>query len=209
MRKMLTIALPKGRILTEANQLFKRVGLIEEEIIEGRKLVIERPEENLGIILAKPQDVPTYVKYGVTDLGIVGKDILMEANESIYELMDLKIGSCRLSLCGLEGRELPRGEMLRIATKYPDITAKYFLQKGQQVEIIKLNGSVELAPLLGLSDFIIDIVSTGKTLKENGLLELEVIFDNITSRLIANESSYHIKTKVIDAFVNKLEEGVK
>lgn len=205
---MLTIALPKGRILEEASQLFKRAGLIEEEIIEGRKLVIERPEENLGIILAKPQDVPTYVKYGVTDLGIVGKDVLMEANQSIYELMDLRIGGCRLSLCGLEGRKLPRGEMLRIATKYPEITAKYFLQKGQQVEIIKLNGSVELAPLLGLSDFIIDIVSTGKTLKENGLSELEVIFDNISGRLIANESSYNIKTKLIDAFVNKLEEGV-
>lgn len=205
---MLTIALPKGRILEEASELMKKVGLITEDIIEGRKLVIDRPQENLRIILAKPQDVPTYVKYGVTDLGIVGKDVLLEDNKALYELMDLKIGCCRISLCGLKGQNLPRGEMLRIATKYPEVTAKYFLNKGQQVEIIKLNGSVELAPILGLSHFIVDIVSSGKTLRENGLSEIEVISNNISGRLIANEGSYNIKTKLIENFVNQLEKGV-
>lgn len=205
---MLTIALPKGRLLEEASELMKQVGLITEDIIEGRKLVVERAQENLKIILAKPQDVPTYVKYGVTDLGIVGKDVLLEDNKALYELMDLKIGNCRISLCGLEGEEPPRGEMLRIATKYPEVTAKYFLNKGQQVEIIKLNGSVELAPILGLSHFIVDIVSTGKTLRENGLSEIEIISNNISGRLIANEGSYNIKTKLIENFVNQLEKGV-
>ena len=206
---MLTIALPKGRILEEASVLFKKMGLIKEDIVEGRKLVIDRPQESLKIILAKPQDVPTYVKYGVADLGVVGKDVLLETNEILYELMDLKIGLCRLSLCGPEGQKPARGEMLRIATKYPLATANYYRQKGQQVEIIKLNGSVELAPLLGLSHYIVDIVSTGRTLKENGLLELEVVANNISSRLIANQGSYNIKTAIIDDFVSKLEAGVK
>lgn len=204
---MLTIAIPKGRILEEANALMKKSGIIQEDVIEGRKLIIENEREALRFILAKPQDVPTYVKYGVADVGIVGKDVLMEWGESLYELMDLNIGLCRISICGMSGYECSRGEMPRIATKYPKVTADYFREKGQQVEVIKLNGSVELAPMLGLSHYIVDIVSTGRTLLENGLIEKEVISD-ISCRLIVNQATFHLKNIIIEELVNKLEAGV-
>jgi len=204
---MLTIAIPKGRILEEANSLMKKANIIKEDVKEGRKLIESRSQDGIRFILAKPQDVPTYVKYGVAEVGIVGKDVLLEWGERLYELMDLNIGICRLSICGKPNITCDRGEMPRIATKYPKITANYFRNKGQQVEIIKLNGSVELAPILGLSDYIVDIVSTGRTLKENGLVELEQIA-NISCRLIANQATYHLKNKVIEELVSRLEVGV-
>ena len=202
---MLTIALPKGRIMEEAGELLVKAGLISEAVKEGRKLIIERPEDGLNFILAKPTDVPVYVHYGVADIGIVGKDVLLESEENLYELMDLKIALCRLSLCGQEGKNgRIWGQMPKVATKYPRMASSYFQEKGRQVEIIKLNGSVELAPILGLSDFIVDIVSTGQTLKENGLSELEKIAD-ISSRLIANQATYHLKNTEIEDFITKLE----
>ncbi|SMB88077.1 ATP phosphoribosyltransferase catalytic subunit [Desulfonispora thiosulfatigenes DSM 11270] len=204
---MLTLAVSKGRILDETNELLIKAGIIKEPVIEGRKLVIEKPEDNLRFILAKPKDVPTYVQYGVADAGIVGKDVLHEKGKGYYELTDLKIGLCRLSLCGIKDKKNNQGEMIRIATSYPNVTADYFRTKGQQVEIIYLNGSVELAPLLGLSDYIVDIVSTGTTLRENGLEELEKIED-ITCRLIVNQATYHLKNKFIDEIVEKLERGL-
>ncbi|MDK2822364.1 MAG: phosphoribosyltransferase [Clostridia bacterium] len=205
---MLTIAIPKGRILEEANSLMIKSGIINEEVKEGRKLILDDQVDDIRFILAKPQDVPTYVKYGVADVGIVGKDVLLEWGEGLYELMDLKIGLCRISICGKPDKTCDRGEMPRIATKYPKIASTYFREKGQQVEIIKLNGSVELAPLLGLSHYIVDIVSTGRTLKENGLVELEQIA-NISCRLIVNQATYHLKNTVIEELVNKLEDGVR
>lgn len=205
---MLTIAIPKGRVMEEANALLKLSGIIAIDIKESRKLIIERPEENLRFILAKPQDVPTYVKYGVADVGIVGKDVLLEDNEGLYEVMDLGIGSCRLSLCYSPGNSCPRGEVVRVATKYPKATWEFFRRNGEQVEIIKLNGSVELAPLLGLSHFIVDIVSTGRTLKENGLVEVATIA-NITSRLIVNQTTFHLRNSLIDTLTEKLEKAVR
>ena len=204
---MLTIALPKGRILEEANNLMKKAGVIKEDIKEGRKLIIDCSDKNIRFILATPRDVPTYVKYGVCDVGIVGKDVLLEEGEGVYELMDVKIGLCRLSLCGKPIPIFQQGEMVRIATKYPKSTGDYFRAKGQQVEVVKLNGSVELAPILGLSDYIVDIVSTGKTLKENGLVELEEIAQ-ISSRLIANQATYNLKHNLIENLALKLERAL-
>ncbi|MFZ7104801.1 MAG: ATP phosphoribosyltransferase [Peptococcaceae bacterium] len=205
---LITIAIPKGRVLEEANILMKNSGMIKEDVKEGRKLIIEDELNSIRFILAKPQDVPTYVKYGVADVGIVGKDVLLEWGEGLYELMDLHIGLCRLSICGKPGRKNERGELLRIATKYPKITAAHFREKGQQVEVIKLNGSVELAPLLGLSHYIVDIVSTGRTLKENGLVELETIAD-ISCRLIVNQATFHLRNTVIENLINRMEVGVE
>ncbi|NLT94317.1 MAG: ATP phosphoribosyltransferase [Clostridia bacterium] len=205
---MLTIAIPKGRILEEANELLICSGIIKNSVKESRKLVIESPEEKIRFILAKPLDVPIYVRYGVADVGIVGKDVLLEDNEGLYEVMDLGIGACRLSICSRPGTVCQRGELPRVATKYPKTSLRYFWEKGEQVEIIKLNGSVELAPLLGLSHYIVDIVSTGRTLKENGLVELEVI-EEITCRLIVNQATFHLKNTVIEDLIERLEAGVK
>jgi len=144
----------------------------------------------------------------VADVGIVGKDVLLEGGEGLYELMDLGIGACRLSICSSPGKTHQMGELPRVATKYPKATSEYFREKGEQVEIIKLNGSVELAPLLGLSHYIVDIVSTGQTLRENGLVELATISD-ITCRLIVNQTTFHLKNSVIEELVDKLEVGMQ
>lgn len=202
---MLSVAVPKGRVLQEVNQLFLKSGLIKQEIIEDRKLIIEYPEINMKFILSKPMDVPVYVKYGVADIGIAGKDVLLEAEEKILELLDLKIGYCRLSLCGKANSKIDFGKMPKIATKYPKTAGRYFRSKGQQVEIIKLNGSIEIAPVLGLTDFIVDIVSTGTTLRENGLTEIEKI-EEISSRIIANEASFYLRNEEINQFMNSLKK---
>ncbi len=201
---MLSIAVPKGRVLEEVNELLLKSGLIDEEINEDRKLIIEYPEKQMKFILAKPMDVPVYVKYGVADIGVAGKDVLLEVEEKLLELMDLGIGHCRLSLCGRANAEIDFGKMPKIATKYPKTAGRYFRSKGQQVEIIKLNGSIEIAPVLGLTDFIVDIVSTGRTLKENDLFEIEQIED-ISSRIIVNEASFYLKNEEINHFVNSLK----
>jgi len=205
---MLTIAVPKGRILEEANTLLRQSGIIKKEVQETRKLILEDVDDGIRFILAKPQDVPTYVRYGVADVGIVGKDVLLEEGEGFYELMDLGIALCRLSICSKPGKTCQRGELPRVATKYPKVTADYFREKGEQVEIIKLNGSVELAPLLGLSHYIVDIVSSGQTLKENGLVELAVIA-HVSCRLIVNQTTFHLKNSVIEELVSKLEAGAQ
>ena len=201
---MLSIAVPKGRVLEEANALLLKSGLIHEEINEDRKLIIEYPEQQMKFILAKPMDVPVYVKYGVADVGIAGKDVLLEVDEKLLELLDLGIGRCRLSLCGKAHSVIDFGQMPKIATKYPKTSGRHFRSKGQQVEIIKLNGSIEIAPILGLTDFIVDIVSTGRTLKENGLEEIEVIED-ISSRIVVNQASYYLKNEEIHHFIEKLK----
>lgn len=205
----LTIAMPKGRIFQEALELLRKSGFpLPEAFDENRKLVLELPEAGFSFILAKPMDVPTYVAYGVADVGVVGKDVLLEEQKDVYELLDLGIGRCRMAVASLPNYEAKLEVMPRIATKYPNLAANYFREKGQQVEIIKLNGSVELAPILGLADRVVDIVSTGTTLKENGLIERETIMP-ITTRLIANRVSYRLKSELIDLLVSKLEEVVK
>ncbi|WP_028988205.1 ATP phosphoribosyltransferase [Thermicanus aegyptius] len=200
----LRLALPKGRILDDALLLLKEQGYpLPEEIADTRKLLLAVPEAGLELILAKPMDVPTYVEYGVADVGIVGKDVLMEVERDVYELLDLGISPCRLSVAGLPEPAPSAGLMRRVATKYPNVAERYFRDKGEQVEIIHLNGSIELAPILGLADRIVDIVSTGRTLKENGLVELEPIAP-ITSRLIANRSSYRLRGKIFQELIDRL-----
>lgn len=164
----------------------------------------------MEFIMAKPVDVPTYVEYGVADIGVVGKDVMMEETKDVYELLDLGIARCRMSVIGL-----PDWKPVihpRVATKYPNVASQYFREQGQQVEVIKLNGSIELAPLIGLADRIVDMVETGQTLRENGLVEMQAMFQ-VTSRLIANRVSYRLKNAAIQALCDRLsrvipDEGV-
>ncbi|MED0668290.1 ATP phosphoribosyltransferase [Bacillus badius] len=204
---MLTIAMPKGRIFEEAAGLLRKAGYqLPPDLDESRKLIIEVPEEQLRFFLAKPMDVATYVEYGVADLGIAGKDVLLEEERDVYELIDLKISPCYLAVAGLPDTTVDEVAP-KVATKYPNVASSYFRGKGEQVEIIKLNGSIELAPMIGLADRIVDIVSTGRTLKENGLVEYETIVD-ITSRLIVNPASYRLKDKEIGQLVSRLAETI-
>ncbi|HHX74149.1 MAG TPA: ATP phosphoribosyltransferase [Firmicutes bacterium] len=208
----LTIALAKGRILAPALELFTAAGIDTGRIREeSRKLIFALEEEKLRFVLAKPTDIPTYVEYGAADLGVVGKDVLLEAEKELYELLDLRLGPCRLSVaCRAGSRGFTGGY---VATKYPRIAERYFQGQGKQFEVIKLHGSVELAPLLQLADVIVDLVSTGKTLAENNLVESEVIA-HITTRLVANPGSYQVKGERVMTLVERLravleQEGVE
>lgn len=203
MKDKLVIAMPKGRIMEEALEIWMKAGLpLPNDLEDSRKLILSIEEYNMEWILAKPMDVPTYVEYGVADIGIVGKDVLMEANREVYELLDLKISPCRLSVAGPPDVK-PQQGFSKIASKYPHVAEKYFREQGQQVEVIQLHGSVELGPIVHLADRIVDIVSTGRTLKENGLVEMETIAQ-ITTRLIANQVSYRMKNERINALIEQL-----
>ena len=200
------VAMPKGRIFEEAVSLLRKAKYpLPPEFDESRKLIIEVPEANMSFILAKPTDVPTYVEYGVADIGVVGKDVLLEEEREVYELLDLQISYCRLSIAGLPDWRPSLAP--RVATKYPNVASAYFRKHGQQVEVIKLNGSIELAPIVGLADRIVDIVSTGRTLQENGLVELEKMMD-ISTRLIANQVSYRMRHAEIEEMRVRLQEVV-
>ncbi|WP_239616458.1 ATP phosphoribosyltransferase [Cohnella mopanensis] len=199
---VLKVAMPKGRIYKQASKLFRQAGLhIPEDFDDSRKLIIPVPEANMEFIMAKPVDVPTYVEYGVADIGIVGKDVLMEESKDVYELLDLGIAKCRMSVIGLPDWKPTIHP--RVASKYANVASQYFREQGQQVEVIKLNGSIELAPLIGLADRIVDMVETGQTLKENGLVEMETLFQ-VTSRLIANRVSYRLKNVAIQELCDRL-----
>ena len=202
----LTIALAKGRILPPTLDLFEAAGVGCGQLREKtRKLIFTEDEAKLRFILAKPTDIPTYVEYGVADLGVVGKDVLLEQEKELYELLDLKIGPCRLSVAQKKGcGEFTGGY---VATKYPRIAERHFQGQGKQFEVIKLHGSIELAPLLQLSDVIVDLVSTGKTLIENNLVETETI-SYITSRLVANPGSYQVKGARVTDLVQRLAGAV-
>lgn len=202
MSEIIKVAMPKGRIYKKASALFREAGIdIPDDVDETRKLVIPLPEIGMEFILAKPVDVPTYVEYGVADIGIVGKDVLLEEDRDVYELLDLGIARCRMSVIALP--DWQPGIHQRVATKYPNVASRYFREQGQQVEVIKLNGSIELAPLIGLADRIVDMVETGQTLRENGLVETESLFE-ITSRLVANRVSYRMKNAEIQALCDTL-----
>jgi len=208
MKELLTIAMPKGRIFEEAAQLLRDAGYkLPPEFDDSRKLIIDVPEESIRFILAKPMDVVTYVEHGVADLGIAGKDVMLEEERDVYEVLDLKISECHLAVAGIPGAKIS-DVAPKVATKYPKVASSYFREQGEQVEIIKLNGSIELAPLIGLAERIVDIVSTGRTLKENGLAELEHIVD-ITSRLVVNPVSYRLKDKRIDELVERLSNVIE
>ena len=206
MRKMLNIALPKGRLGEKVYALMKKAGYACPAIEDpGRKLIFENPETGVRYFWVKPSDVAIYVERGAADLGIAGKDILLEYRPEVYELLDLGLGKCRMAVAGPKTfRERP-GRALRIATKFPHIAAKYYAGKGRDIDIIKLNGSIEIAPILGLSDVIVDIVETGKTLIENDLEVMEEIVP-ISARLIANQAAYQFQYDAIRTLVRDLEE---
>ena len=208
MNDLITIALAKGRILKETLPLLKRAGIEPlDDLDKSRKLIFETNHDNINLVLIRSSDVPTYVQYGAADLGIAGKDVLLEhGGEGLYEWVDLKIAPCRVMTAGFPDRELPPGR-LKVATKYTRITRDYFLQLGRQVELIKLYGSMELAPIVGLADMIVDLVDTGNTLKANGLEPKEFIMD-ISSRLIINRASLKMKNEAIRQVVNKIEQAV-
>jgi ATP phosphoribosyltransferase len=209
----ITIAIPKGRILQDSVALFGKIGIDCEELLgDTRKLIFENRAQRMRYMIVRATDVPTYVEYGCADLGIVGKDTLLEQEKDLYEPLDLKFGFCRMVVA--EPAELSRNDdpagwtSIRIATKYPNFTEKYFNGKGVQVEIIKLYGSIELAPLVGLSERIVDLVSTGETLMQNGLVEVETIAE-ITTRLIVNRASLKTKHKRITEIIEGLEKQVQ
>ncbi len=209
---VLTIALPKGRILKEASTLFKAAGIdITPVMQDDRRLIFEGIADGLRFMVIRSQDVPTYVEYGAADIGIAGKDVLLEQDKDLYEPLDLGIGVCRMMVA--EPKELSEADNpkqwthIRVATKYPNITLRHFLAKGIQVEIIKLYGSIELAPLLGLSERIVDLVQTGETLRKNGLVEVEHIM-NITSKLVCNRASLKTKPRLVKSLVDSLGKAV-
>ncbi len=209
MNKEITIAVSKGRILEQSLPLLEKLNIRPlEDPHSSRKLVFPTNEPNIKLIIIRASDVPTYVEYGAADVGIAGKDVLMEyGGDGLYEPLDLGICRCRLSLAGAEKRQ-PGSGRLRIATKYVLTTRDYFANQGKQVEIIKLYGSMELAPVLGLADLIVDLVESGNTLKANGLVELEKITD-ISSRLVVNKASMKMKQEVIRPFIERLRAIVR
>lgn len=211
MNEYLTFALPKGRLGDEAIRQLESIGMASSIEKDSRKLVFLDLEKKIRFMFVKPVDVITYVENGVADLGIIGKDSILEEEADVYELLDLGFGKCKFSVAGKPGNKMHQKEsLLKIATKYPKVTMDYFAKRNQPIEIIKLNGSVELAPLVGLSDVIVDIVETGGTLKANGLDILEDMMD-ISAKLISNRVSYRFKYDRIQWLVNQFEtlkEGI-
>ena len=208
--RYLTFALGKGRLANKTMELFEKIGITCEEMKDkdSRKLIFVNEELKLKFFLAKGPDVPTYVEYGAADIGVVGKDTIMEENRRVYEVLDLGYGKCRMCVCGPEsaGELLKHHEMIRVASKYPNIAKDYFYNKKHQtVDIIKLNGSVELGPIVKLSDVIVDIVETGSTLKENGLEVLEEICP-LSARMIVNQVSMQMEPERIKKLINDLRK---
>ncbi len=207
--RYLTIALSKGRLAQQTLEAFSKVGISCKEFTdqETRKLIFVNKELNLRFFLAKGPDVPTYVEYGAADLGVTGRDNIMEEQRKLYEVLDLGFGKCKMCVCGpKEAKSLLEGqERIRVATKYPNIAKDYFYnQKNRTVEIIRLNGSVELAPIVGLSEVIVDIVETGATLRENGLVVLEEICP-LSARVVVNSVSMRMENERIRSLLDKLE----
>ena len=208
----ITIALTKGRLARQTLELMAKAGIDPSGADDPntRKLIFENKELGLRFFLAKGPDVPTYVYYGAADIGIVGRDTIIEEHKKLYEVLDLGFGKCRMCVCGPEsaGRYLERGEMIRVATKYPNIAKDYFMNKKHQtVEIIKLNGSIELAPIVGLAEVIVDIVETGSTLRENGLMVLEEIMP-ISARVVVNQVSMKMENERISDIIYRMKEAL-
>ena len=208
--RYITIALAKGRLAKKALEIFEHVGVTCEEMKDEktRKLIFTNEELKLRFFLAKPSDVPTYVEYGAADIGIVGKDTILEESRKLYEVYDLKVGNCKMCVCGPASakEKLQHHELIRVATKYPNIARDYFFNKKHQtVEIIKLNGSVELAPIVGLSEVIVDIVETGATLKENGLQVLEEVCP-LSARMVVNQVSMKMENERIGKLISDVKE---
>ena len=210
--RYLTFALGKGRLVKDTMELLNKCGIECEEVLDKktRKLIFTNKELGLKFFLAKGPDVPTYVEYGAADIGIVGADTILEENRRVYEVLDLGFGKCRMCVCGPHDAKslLEHREMIRVASKYPNIAKDYFFNKKHQtVDIIKLNGSVELGPIVNLSDVIVDIVETGSTLRENGLEVLEEICP-LSARVIVNQVSMQMETERIRKIINAMKENL-
>ena len=208
--RYLTFALAKGRLAKKSLEMFEKIGITCEEMKDEktRKLIFVNEELKLKFFLAKAGDVPTYVEYGAADIGVVGKDTILEEGRKLYEVMDLGFGKCKMCVCGPESAKelLKHHEMIRVASKYPNIAKDYFYNKKHQtVEIIKLNGSVELAPIVNLSEVIVDIVETGSTLRENGLGVLEEICP-LSARMVVNQVSMKMENERINKLKKLIEE---
>jgi len=208
MTTRITIALSKGRIFKETLPLLAHAGITPLDDPEtSRKLILDTNDDNVKLVIIRASDVPTYVQYGAADIGVAGKDVLMEhGGDGLYEPLDLKIARCRLMTAGPVNAPEPQGR-LRIATKFVNCARRYYAEQGQQVEIIKLYGSMELAPIVGLADRIVDLVDTGNTLKANGLEPMEHIAD-ISSRLVINKASMKMNHKAMQNFIDKIAEAV-
>lgn len=203
---MLNIALPKGRLGNQVYELLAKIGYDCKDFYEeNRKLVFENPEKGVRFLLVKPSDVAIYVEHNAADVGIVGKDILLESSPDVYELLDLKLGKCRMAVAAKNGYVDDLDRTLRVATKFVNVAKRYYAEMNRDIDIIKLNGSIELAPILGLSDVIVDLVESGNTIKENDLQILEE-FKQISARFIANKSSFKFKNEIIEDIVSKLSE---
>lgn len=206
--RYLTFALGKGRLANQTLELFEKIGITCEEMKDknSRKLIFTNEELKLRFFLAKGPDVPTYVEYGAADIGVVGKDTILEEGRKVHEVLDLGYGKCKMCVCGYKDAAplLQHHELIRVATKYPNIAKDYFYnKKNQTVEIIKLNGSIELAPIVGLSEVIVDIVETGTTLKENGLVVLEEVCP-LSARMIVNPVSMRMENERINELITNL-----
>ena len=211
--RYLTIALAKGRLADKAMEMFEAIGISCDEMKDkaSRKLIFVNEDLGVRFFLAKANDVPTYVEYGAADIGIVGRDTILEEGRKLYEVMDLGMGKCRMCVCGPESarERLGHHELIRVATKYPNIAKDYFYnQKYQTVEIIKLNGSIELAPIVGLSEVIVDIVETGSTLRENGLMVLEEVC-SLSARMVVNQVSMKTENERITSIIKKFQAYLK
>lgn len=209
--KQITFALAKGRLAEKAMGILKELGITCKEMEgETRKLLFTSDDGNYRFFLSKASDVPTYVDHGVADIGIVGKDTIIEENRDVYEVLDLGFGKCKMAVAGEPDKKelLESGKLIRVATKYPLIAKQYFDKSQRNVEIIKLHGSVELGPIVGLSDVIVDIVESGKTLKENGLVVLEDV-EPLSARCIVNSASFKVKHEEINALIKQIEKSLE
>ncbi len=203
---MVSIARPKGRLGNKAYSILQKCGYTVSELMDdSRKLVFENAESGVRYFLVKPSDVAIYVEYGAADVGVVGKDVLIESGADVYELLDLGIGKCRMCVAAKEDYVEDTGRATVVATKFPRVARDYFMATNREIEIIKLYGSIELAPLLGMSDVIVDLVETGTTLKENRLRVTEEIF-SVSARLIANKAAYKFKENEIREIVARMKE---
>ena len=210
--RYLTFALAKGRLANKTLEILEQIGYTCEEMKDpkSRKLIFTNEDQKIKIFLAKANDVPTYVEYGAADIGVVGKDTILEEGRKLYEVIDLGFGKCRMCVAGPKNAKalLENGELIRVATKYPNIAKDYFYNKKHQtVEIIKLNGSIELAPIVGLSEVIVDIVETGSTLRENGLEVLEEIC-NLSARMVVNQVSMKMENERITKLINDIRNVI-
>lgn len=209
MDKILSVALPKGRLGEKVYDMFEKAGFECPSVKDNsRKLIFENPEKSVRFFWVKPSDVAIYVERGAADVGVVGKDILLEYEPNVYELLDMNLGKCRMAVAGKKGFRDDGKSTLRVATKFTNVAKKYYDSLGRDIDIIHLNGSIELAPILNMSDVIVDIVETGTTLKENNLEVLETVFP-ISARFIANKASFNFKNQLINTVTESLRMQVK